>query len=205
MEGCSLEEIAASAACHGLPSLDERRRLAERLARQRGMPLAGPLEAALQRQASAGSCASSSSTSQDDAVWAYGACAAQPGGDVWSLLCLARHAADAAGAALASRHRRQLHAATLRLLRAAACAVHAAPHEWEAWLAGGAHAALGSFVVLCSSGGSAAELAAQLAAISQLVTDAASQEGGAELWLLQDILAQQEARLALEACLPGPC
>lgn len=179
-----------------LPASRARRRLAERLAQRGSSPLASPLAAALRQQSAAGSC------SEEDAVWAYGACAAQPGGDVWSLLCLARHAADAAGAALASHHRRQLHAASLRLLRAAACAVHGAPSEWEAWLAGGAHAALGSFLVLRSSGGGGAELADALAAVSSLVADAASQEGGAELWLLQDILAQQEARLSLEAALP---
>lgn len=183
-----------------IPCLPHRRRLARRLAQRHSSPLAGPLAAALEQQAAAGSHYGSGSCAEQDAVWTHGACAARPGGDVWCLLCLARHAADAAGAARAPRHRRQLHAASLRLLRAAAGAVHAAPREWEAWLTGGVHAALGSLVVLAASGGGA-ELAAQLAAVSALVTDAASQEGGAELWLLQDLLAQQEARLALEAAL----
>ncbi|KAL4432210.1 hypothetical protein ABPG77_005972 [Micractinium sp. CCAP 211/92] len=197
-EGCSLEEVVASVGCRELPTLDERRHLADRLAQRSSLPLARPLAAALQeQQAAAGRCA------EEDAVWTYGACAAQPGGDVWSLLCLAKHAADAGGAALVQRHRRQLYAASLRLVHAAACGVHAAPHQWDAWLAGGVHAALGSFLVLRSSGGGAAELAAQLAAVSALVTEAASQEGGAELWLLQDVLAQQEGRLSLEAALAG--
>lgn len=199
--GCSLEEAAASACCCELPTFDQRRRLARRLAQRHSSPLAGPLAAALEQQAAAGNHYGSGSCAEQDAVWTHGVCAVRPGGDVWSLLCLARHAADAAGAARTPRHRRQLHAASLRLLRAAAGAVHAAPREWEAWLTGSVHAALGSFVVLAASGGGGAELAPQLAAVSALVTDAASQEGGAELWLLQDLLAQQEARLALEAAL----
>ena len=117
-----------------------------------------------------------------DAVWAYGGCAAQ--GDVWCLLSLAHLAAEAASHA-PPRRAAPLRASSLRLLHTAAAAVHAATDAWEVWFTGGASAALGSFAVLASSGGDAGFATGQLSAVAALVTDAASEEGGAELWVLQ--------------------
>lgn len=134
-------------------------------------------------------------SSPDDAVWAYGRCAAQ--GDAWCLLSMAQLAAESAADADVACRRRQLSATSLNLLCQAAAVVHAAPEGWDLWLRGGANAALGSFVALCSSGGSPADVACQLAAVSRLATEAVAEEGGAELWLLQDVLAQQEAQLHL--------
>ncbi|PSC68660.1 hypothetical protein C2E20_7736 [Micractinium conductrix] len=177
--GCTVDQVAGSAATSAdVLSCYARRRLAQRLARTGGSSCAG--------------CAADA-----DAVWAYGGCAAQ--GDVWCLLSLAHLAAEAASHA-PPRRAAPLRASSLRLLHTAAAAVHAATDAWEVWFTGGASAALGSFAVLASSGGDAGFATGQLSAVAALVTDAASEEGGAELWVLQDILTQQEQRLSLQRC-----
>lgn len=130
----------------------------------------------------------------DDAVWAYGSCAAQ--GDVWCLLQLAHLCAEDAAGTAAPSVRRQQHATSRALLNQAASTVYNAASSWDIWLTGGASAALDSFVALCSSS-SRPFAAEQLAQVSALVTDAVSESGGAELWALQGLLQRQEERLLL--------
>lgn len=130
------------------------------------------------------SSSSSSSAASEDAVWTLGGCARS--GDVWCLLQLALHCSHQAAAAASPKRRRRLYMQALRLMWQAAAEVHAAAPEWDVFLRGGASAALGSFVALCSSGaGGAAEAARQLDSVAQIVTDAAAEEGGIELWALQ--------------------
>ena len=127
---------------------------------------------------------SSSSAASEDAVWTLGSCA--HAGDVWCLLQLALHCSTQAAAAASPKRRHRLYMQALRLMRQAAAEVHAAAPDWDVFLRGGASAALGSFVALCSSGaGGAAEAARQLDRVAQIVTDAAAEEGGIELWALQ--------------------
>jgi hypothetical protein len=156
----------------------------------------------------------------DDAVWAYGSCAAQ--GDVWCLLQLAHLCAEDAALTAAPSPRRQQYATSRALLDQAAAKVYNAASSWDIWLTGGASAALDSFVALCSSS-SRPFAAEQLAQVSALVTDAVSESGktveklfqrvahkasvlnrlllffagGAELWALQGLLQRQEERLLL--------
>lgn len=126
----------------------------------------------------------SSSAASEDAVWTLGSCA--HAGDVWCLLQLALHCSTQAAAAVSPKRRHRLYMQALRLMRQAAAEVHAAAPDWDVFLRGGASAVLGSFVALCSSGaGGAAEAARQLDSVAQIVTDAAAEEGGIELWALQ--------------------
>lgn len=130
------------------------------------------------------SCTSTSSAASEDAVWTLGGCARS--GDVWCLLQLALHCSHQAAAAASPKRRHRLYMQALRLMRQAAAEVHAAAPDWDVFLRGGASAALGSFVALCSSGaGGAAEAARQLDSVARIVTDAAAEEGGIELWGLQ--------------------
>lgn len=171
-----------------------RRRLAQRLAERGSGPetqaLAAALAAQHQQQAEcswsdgAPACLEPSSSSSEDVVWTLGGCARA--GDVWCLLQLALHCSTQAAAAASPKRRHRLHMQSLRLMRQAAAEVHSSVADWDTFLRGGASAALGSFVALCSSGaGGAAEAAAQLDGVARLVTDAASEEGGIELWALQ--------------------
>lgn len=96
----------------------------------------------------------------DDAVWTLGSASAS--GDVWCMLQLALHCSQAAAATITSSRRHQLSMTSLKLLKQAAAAVHAAAADWDVWLRGGVSAALGSFVALCSSGGGLGEAAAAL-------------------------------------------
>ena len=181
------------------PLLCRRQRLAQRLAQRGRAPetqaLAAALVAAQQQQSVRRECscsiaaptcldACSSSASSQDAVWTLGGCA--HAGDVWCLLQLALHCSSQAAAAASPKRRHRLYMQALRLMRQAAAEVHGSAADWDTFLRGGASAALGSFVALCPSGGGAGvEAAAQLERVARLVTDAASEEGGIELWALQ--------------------
>jgi hypothetical protein len=218
---CSLDDVAA-AAPGPLPSAAQQQRLARRLA-ERGpaaetQALAAALAATHQQQqqqieacsldSSSDACAAccsnhtSSSVASEDTVWTLGGCA--HAGDVWCLLQLALHCSSQAAAAASPKRRHRLYMQAVRLMRQAAAEVHAAAPDWDVFLRGGASAALGSFVALCSSGaGGTAEAARQLDSVAQIVTDAAAEEGGIELWALQDLLQRQQDRLAAARAMGG--
>lgn len=160
--------------------------------------MAHTLAAALQRDNGATehnpSSLAASCPWQSDALRCYSTCAAQ--GDVWCLLKAAQIHFEQAAATSTQPLRRQRYAASRLLVQRAADAVHGAAVEWDTWLHGGASAALGSFVVLCSSAG-LGHAVQQLATVQALVTDVVAEEGGEELWALHELLQRQEQRLRL--------
>lgn len=172
-----------------------RLRVAQHVADRCAGPMAHTLAAALRHDGSGTELSLAARCSrQGTALRGFSGCAAQ--GDVWCLLKAAQAQSEQAAGACRQPVRRHRYAASRRLVQRAAAAVHGAAADWDTWMHGGASAALGSFVVLCTSAG-LARAVQQLAGVQALVADVVAEEGGQELWALHELLQRQEQRLRL--------